>query len=184
LDGIDVSPALVITGSTSIKNVVYPGLLPNAMHIAIITVTNSLNHGIRVTNRFDTFSQDNYMVEAEDFDYDGGQFVASWYPEAYIGQGATTNIDFQHTPVSPPDEEFTYRPVGIPTDLTHDALRVAFINLGAFDWDLTWFGNGDWINYTRFIQPETIMSMVVSPGWVATRCTWIKSSVVPEPSIK
>ena len=77
----------MITGSASTKNVVYPGLLPNATHTAIITVTNSLSHGIRVTNRFDTFSETNYMVEAEDFDYDGGQYVASWYPEAYLNFG-------------------------------------------------------------------------------------------------
>lgn len=151
LDGADVSTALAITGSPSDRSVVYSGLLPNAMHLAIITVTNSLNHGIRVTNRFDTFSTTNYMVEAEDFDYDTGQFVATWYPEAYLGFGATTNIDFEHTPVSPPDEQFNYvyRAAGIPTDKTHDSLRDAFINVGAFDWDLTWFGNGDWVNYTR-----------------------------------
>jgi len=149
LNGADVSSALVITGSASSKNVVYPGLLPNAPHVAIITATNSLGHGIRVTNRFDTFSQDNYMVEVEDFDYDAGQYVASWYPEAYLFLGATTNIDFQHTPLSPPDEDFLYRIDGIPQDLTHDSLRNVFVNVGAFDYDLTWFGNGDWANYTR-----------------------------------
>lgn len=149
LDGRDVSSALVITGSASSNQVVFPGLLPNAIHTAIITVTNSLNHGIRVTNRFDTFRQDNYMVEAEDFDYDGGQFVASWSPEAYLGLGATTNIDFQHSPFL--DEAFIYRALGggIPEDKTRDSLRDAFINVGAFDYDLTWFGNGDWVNYTR-----------------------------------
>ena len=149
LDGSDVSANLVITGSTTTKNVVYPGLLPNASHTAIITVTNSLNHGISLTNQFDTFSQDNYMVETEDFDYGGGQFVADWYPESYTGLLPTTNIDFQHTPVSPPDEQFNYRWDGIPEDLTHDYLREEFINVGAFDYDLTWFGAGDWANYTR-----------------------------------
>ncbi len=149
LDGIDVSSSLIITGTASTKSVVYPGLLPNAVHTAIITVTNSLNHGIGLTNRFDTFSQTNYMVEAEDFDYEGGKYVDSWYPEAYLGLVPTTNIDFQHTPVSPPDESFLYRTDGIPEDKTHDALREAFISVGAFDYDLTWFGNGDWANYTR-----------------------------------
>jgi hypothetical protein len=90
LDGSDVSSGLVIAGSASSNNVIYPGLLPNAIHTAIITVTNSLNHGISVTNYFDTFSQGNYMVEAEDFDYDGGQYVGSWYPEAYLALGAIT----------------------------------------------------------------------------------------------
>lgn len=149
LDGTDVTSALVITGSASSNSVVYPGLLPNAIHTAIITVTNSLNHGVRVTNQFDTFSQDNFMVEAEDFDYDGGQYVGSWFPEAYLGLGATTNIDFQHSPFL--DEAFIYRAIGggIPEDKTHDSLRNVFINVGAFDYDLTWFGNGDWANYTR-----------------------------------
>lgn len=147
LNGSDVTSSLVITGSASSNHVIYPGLLPNAIHTAIITVTNSLGNGISMTNRFDTFSQENYMVEAEDFDYDGGQFVADWYPEAYLGLGATTNIDFQHSPFQ--DEAFAYRFAGIPQDLTHDFLRDAFVNVGAFDYDLTWFGNGDWANYTR-----------------------------------
>ncbi len=149
LDGSDVSANLVVTGSASAKSVVYPGLLPNAKHTAIITVTNSLNHGISLTNEFDTFSQDNYMVETEDFDYGGGQFVADWYPESYLGLPPTTNIDFQHTPVSPADEQFIYRSDGIPEDLTHDYLRDEFISVGAFDYDLTWFGTGDWANYRR-----------------------------------
>jgi len=42
LDGNDVSSALVITGSASSNNVVYPTLQLNAVHTAIITVTNSL----------------------------------------------------------------------------------------------------------------------------------------------
>ncbi len=147
LDGMDVSSSLVITGSASSNNVVYSGLLPNASHTAIITVTNSLNHSISVTNRFDTFSQANYMVEAEDFDYDGGLHINPWFPEAYAGLGATTNIDFQHSPFAP--EQFTYRIGGIPEDLTKDYLRERFIDVGARDYDLTWFGNGDWANYTR-----------------------------------
>ena len=95
----------MITGSASAKNVVFPAiLLPNAIHVAITTVTNALGHGILVTNRFDTFSEDNYMVEAEDFDYDGGQFITNWFPDAYADYygpfPATTNIDFQHTPLT------------------------------------------------------------------------------------
>ena len=56
LDGSDASAGLVITGSASSNNVVYP-LQLNAVHTAIITVTNSLGHGISVTNQFDTFNQ-------------------------------------------------------------------------------------------------------------------------------
>jgi hypothetical protein len=147
LDGNNVSSVLQIGGTASARTVVYPNLQPNALHTAIITITNSLGHGIAVTNGFDTFTQDNYMVEAEDFDYNGGQYVTPWSPEAYSGLGATTNIDFQHTYLS--GQAFTYRTDGIPEDLTQDFKRQVFLDAGARDYDLTWFAPGDWANYTR-----------------------------------
>jgi hypothetical protein len=147
LDGLDVSSNLVITGSDSTKSVVYPLLQTNAIHVAIISVTNSLGHGILLTNSFDTFRQDNYTVELEDFDYDAGQFITPWTPDAYTGLGAATNVDFQHTPFS--GESFNYRIDGIPEGKTFDFLRQAFVEVLGTDYDLTWFGNGDWANYTR-----------------------------------
>lgn len=154
LDGNDVSSNLVITGSASTRNVVYPTLQLNEVHTAIITATNSLGHGIAVTNRFDTFSQTNYMFEAEDYDYNGGQFVSAsdWYPDAYAPFESFTNIDFQHTYVSgePTDgSEYQYRINGIPQELAFDYLRQVFIDNGAFDYHLYWYGATDWANYTR-----------------------------------
>lgn len=154
LDGNDVSSNLVITGSDSAKTVVYPTLQPNAIHTALIMVTNSLGHGISVTNHFDTFSQDNYMFEAEDYDYGGGQFVPAdlWYPDAYAQYTSVTNIDFEHTyiPGEPTDgSEYTYRVNGIPAETAGDYLRQVFIDYGGIDYHLYWFGPSDWANYTR-----------------------------------
>jgi len=147
---VDVSPNLVITGSGATRNVVYPALQLNAIHTAIITATNTLGHGISITNQFDTFTQNNFMVEAEDFDYGGGQYVSpvDWYPDAYTGLAATAGIDFQHTPVA--GELFPYRN-GIPQSLVQNygvEARQEFINAGGFDYQLDWFGIGDWANYT------------------------------------
>jgi hypothetical protein len=160
LDGNDISSALVITSSGSATNVVYPTLEPNAMHTAIITVTNSLGHGITVTNQFDTFSQTNYMVEAEDFDFNGGQFVSAndYYPDVYDQYSSVTNIDYQHTYVSgePTDgSEYQYRIDGIPQQLLgalgalNDYQRLIFVSNFALDFYLYWFGGPDWANYTR-----------------------------------
>jgi hypothetical protein len=168
LDGNDVSSNLVITGSASTKNVVYPNLLPNAIHVAIITVTNSLGHGVQVTNRFDTFSEDNYMVEAEDFDYGGGQFIANWVPDAYADSNgpfpAVTNIDFQHISLS--GEVFNYRSVGIPQDFlgTHDWLRSNFVYYGAQDFVLVFFAGTDWANYTREYPAGSFYVYIRSSG--------------------
>jgi hypothetical protein len=160
LDGNDVSLGLVITGSASDENVVYPTLQLNAVHTVIITVTNSLGHGFSVTNQFDTFNQTNYMFEAEDFDYNGGQFVANYTPGCYTSFGSVSNVDFQHTFITNedalgPGSEYQYRQNGIPQQLLNasgalsDYLRQVFVNAFASDYYLYWFGGPDWANYTR-----------------------------------
>jgi hypothetical protein len=171
LDGTDVSTALLITGSGSVKNVVYPGLQTNALHTAIITATNSLGHGTRLTNQFDTFSQDNYMVETEDFDYDGGQYVSAdnWYPGAYAGIGATTNIDFEHSTVD--GELYPYRFGGIPESLVQNYVveaRQKFLDVGASDYQLDWFGAGDWANYTGVYPTGNFYVYIRSAGLLGT----------------
>ena len=165
MDGVDVSSSLAISGSDSNRNVLYPALQPNALHTAIIDVTNSLTHGVSLTNHFDTFSQTNYMVEAEDFDYDGGRYVTNWFPDAYLGFGATTNIDFQHTPIA--GEQFPYRANGIPEEIAYDYLRQAFVDVGATDYHLAWFGPGDWANYTRGYPTGSFLAYIRSAGFGA-----------------
>jgi len=167
LDGYDVSSNLVITGSTSTKDVVYPGLLPNAIHVAIISVTNVLGHGISVTNYFDTFSEANYMVEAEDFDFDGGQYVNDAIPNSYAGLGATTNIDFQH--ITLPGQAFTYRSDGIPENFLNlpvqrDWVRSNFVYWGGIDYILTYFAGTDWANYTRQYPAGSYFAYIRSSG--------------------
>jgi hypothetical protein len=184
LDGIDASASLVITppGPASTENVVYHGLLTNAIHTAIITATNSLGHGIRVTNQFDTFSQSNYMVEAEDFDYDGGQYVSAsaWYPDAYVGLGATTNIDFQHSPVEG-EQWGAYRLDGIPESLVQNYVveaRQKFVDEGGIDFQLDWFAIGDWANYTRVYPTNNFYVYVRSAGLLGTSYSMYLDQVV------
>ena len=170
LDGIDVSANLGITGSASVANVVYSGLQVNAMHTAIITVTNSLGHGIIVTNQFDTFSQDNNMVEAEDFDYNGGQYISfsNWFPDAYFGLTAVEGIDFQHSTIA--GEQFPYRNPGIPQSKVQNytvEARQIFIDAGGLDYQLDWFGPGDWANYTDDYPPGNFYVYVRSAGLLA-----------------
>ncbi len=119
--------------------------------MAIIAATNSLGHGIRITNRFDTFNESNYMVDSEDYNYNGGQYFDPAFPNAYVGQGATTNIDFQHTTLDGQTPFGQYRTDGIPYDKLgqHDYPRQAFVEVGAIDYVLTFFAGGDWANYTR-----------------------------------
>ncbi len=147
LDGADVSAQLNISGTDSNKSVVYPGLLANATHTAVVTVTNANGHGINITHGFDTFSQDNYMVDAEDFDYEGGKFIDTGAPGAYGGLGGMTNIDFSHVPQS--GEQYQYRQPGLPTQQASDFLRQKWDDNLKLDWNVGYFGYPDWANYTH-----------------------------------
>jgi hypothetical protein len=157
LDGSNVTSSLVITGPSSNETVVYPSLVLNAIHTAIISATNSLGHGFLITNQFDTFYPNNYMVQASDFDFNGGQYIhivvtnynpPDWYPNAYATFEATTNIDFQHTSIAGDENLYLYRPDGIPQEHGSDYLTTNFVNSGGVEWDLADFGPGDWANYT------------------------------------
>jgi hypothetical protein len=168
-DGNDVSSNLVVTGTASTKNVAYTNLLPNAMHTAVLAITNALGHGILVTNQFDTFSEGNYMVEAEDFDYGGGQFIADWTPDAYgdIPNGPfvpVTNIDFQHITLN--GEVYNYRTGGIPQDKlgSHDYLRTNWVENGAVDYVLVFFAGTDWANYTRVYPTGSYYAYIRASG--------------------
>jgi hypothetical protein len=142
--------------------------MPNAIHTAIITVTNSLGHGILVSNSFDTFNENNYSFEAEDFDYGGGQYITPWVPDAYADYlgpyPAVTNIDFQHTSLS--GEVFIYRTGGIPQDGLNgdDYLRSVFVESGGVDYVLVFFAGGDWANYTRNYPPGNYYAYVRTSG--------------------
>ena len=165
LDGFDVTPNLVITGTPSSNNVVLPSILPNAVHLAIITVTNALGHGIAVTNNFDTFNEANYMVNLMNFDYGGGQFLDdSANPNAYFGYDAVTNVDYQHTSLS--GEQYPYRTAGIPESSLNgqDYLRSNFVYTGSIDYVLAFFADGDWANYTRVYPAGTFYAYCRSSG--------------------
>jgi len=167
LNGYDVSSSLVFNGSPSNETVVYPFLLSNAIYTAIISVTNSLGHGFLITNEFDTFSTNNYMVEASDFDFNGGQSIpdVDWYPNAYGFPNeyySVTNVDFEHTILG--CEAYPYRPNGISQEKGDDYLTPVFINAGGIDYDLGCFGGGDWANYTRTYPPGSYFVYVRSAG--------------------
>jgi hypothetical protein len=168
LDGFDVTPNLVITGSGASRNVVYTPLLPNAIHVAVMAITNLLGHSIVVTNRFDTFNEATYFVEAEDFDYNGGLHYDNVAPDHYFGLGATTNIDYGHAPLA--GEVYNYRTAGIPEDFLnsppniHDYVRTNFAASGAIDYVLTFFAPGDWANYTHLYPAGSFMAYMRTSG--------------------
>ncbi len=81
LNGVDVSAGLVISGPATNATVSYSGLASNVVYAARIVLQDALSRSTTNEWTFDTFS-DPYLaspavkvIEAEDYDFNSGQFI-------------------------------------------------------------------------------------------------------------
>jgi len=157
LNGFDETSNLSISGDPTNRSVTFSGLLSNRFYNAEITVSNALASRIQRL-RFDTFTQsDTVAIEAEDYNYGGGQFQNDPAPSAYANQTGTPLVDYSDVSVFPshPNVDLIYRPgddVGTrPLAWTNhnDALRGKFTTAGVPDYYVRYLTNSDWMNYTR-----------------------------------
>jgi hypothetical protein len=176
LDGVLLS-GLQFTGSPSTGWVVtYPGLTQNTNHSVQINVTDSNGNSASTAASFDTFKPSYYTWEAEDYDHDGGQFFDNPQVDAYAGLNATADVDFHDNNAG---GGYLYRPSGTATEITADTPRSQFA--GTNDYNIGFFGQGEWGNYTRYYpvgsynvwgrfacgdanQSQAILS-IVTGGW-------------------
>jgi hypothetical protein len=170
LNGTDISSQLVFSGGPSTWNVSYPGLQPNTAYTAVITVTDNNNQTHSTTVNFDTFNQNNFTWEAEDYDFDptlspvsngsGLRYIDNPVPtsapaaNSYLGQQGDSGTDysaiFQNILGT-----YVYRPFDlVSTEVTGDATRQKYQdarlqgpNPYINDYDVDLFTN--WIDYTR-----------------------------------
>ncbi len=104
-------------------------------------------------------SPETFYVEAEDFDFGGGQFIpgngtgmgGAYWGGAYEGRSAVAEIDY-HDPPGNDNASQTYRTAdqGVEvraTSLPWDNGRGEFDV--AVDYQIGWCAVGDWFNYTR-----------------------------------
>jgi hypothetical protein len=213
LNGTDVSASQTFTGSSSNWAVTVPLSVPanqNNQTFAIgVKDSNGLTNGVSGT--FDTFSQANYMIEAEDYDFNGGVWIDNPLPTAgttavpgvtltnsyfYWAGGnqlyyAVSAIDNNFPSNTIPGETLLYRgliptfpanEIEVGTEVTSDFLRNKFYNTGQVpgeglgatnqDYDVGWWGNGTWINYTRTFPAGTYQVWGrLAFGGAYTNCT-------------
>ena len=182
LDGVVLS-GLQFGGSASTSwNVTYLGLTANTNHTAQINVIDSNGNTATTTVNFDTFKPSYYTWEAEDYDYNGGLFFPDPQVDAYTNLSATAEVDFHDVNLL---GAYLYRPTGTATEITADTARSQFA--GGYDYDIGYFGQGEWGNYTRHYpggtydvwgrfacgdanQSHAILSIVTN-GWGTTTQT-------------
>lgn len=169
LNGVDVSSNLVVTGAgTENVSVSYTNLLINHNYTGQINVTNQSGVTATASVLFDTFYSTNFIWEAEDYDFNSGQFIdnpiLSSTPTSgsYFGVTGTEGIDFYDHSADGPE---AYRPDPMSTDVASDTPRENFVSAGVSDYQIGYFNGAgfasggnvglgsyqsqEWVNYTR-----------------------------------
>lgn len=171
VNGVDVSSDLVITGSDMSKDVVYPGIMSNRTYTVGIQVADANGLIVTKTISFDTFSSSYYTWEAEDWDYNGGQFFDNPQTNAYFGLSSSIpEVDYHEISTGTNSSTWSYRPwvdpaVPVPqTEVTTDVKRAQYAN--ANDYDIGWFDANEWLNYTRTFPSGlyNVYARMSSPG--------------------
>ena len=152
LNGANVSPLLRFTGSATNWQVGFP-LSQQGSYAITITATDAAGHSHSYSETFDTFSQNNFMIEADEFDFNSGQWFDNsiqtatnntatnsyyYYPGGNFANSAVYGVDYSTTNVTA-SETYVYRQDGntpgvyaqaVGTEVTSDFLRSKFINMG------------------------------------------------------
>lgn len=148
LNGQDVSSQLALTGTdaSASRTATYNGLQANSIYSAVYTVTDS--GGLSVTNEisFDTFVETQLkLLEAEEYNFTGGQFFDDPSPGTYAGATGNPSVDFQDTT---PNTTGVYRFDAVDMAATTDVARNKYVTSGQVDYDITAIADGEWWNYT------------------------------------
>ena len=157
LNGSNISPYLVITGSATSKNVSYHGLKTNETYTIAIQITDTLTLSTSAGFAFDTWTP-LFLLEGEDYDFGGGQFIndpglsSSAQANSYFGQVGYQDIDMNDTSH---DGDKLYRASDqMATTISGDLPRKKIMDAQVGDplindYKVGWFYGGEWINYTR-----------------------------------
>jgi hypothetical protein len=161
LNGVNVSSNLVLTGAGSDNlSAAYTNLVLNQNYVGLITVSNQAGAVVTAPVRFDTFSSSYFTWEAEDFDFNGGQFIdnpvlSTNSVDSYYNLTGVTNVD-EYAPNFSSTQPHLWRTNDeVSTALAGDTARTQFTAAGIADYLIGYFNPGNWVNYTKTFPAGT-----------------------------
>ena len=187
VDGATVAPVITLTGTTN--RVVYnpsADFVPGSVHTVALTYNESTTpvrtRAVQWTFTATYFGPGGFAIEAEHFDYNGGQHIAAVDTMPYSGNeydtlGAFHDIDYHANDTGPftggnPDG-YNYR-TGIPAQqagpgrfVPMDSQTAPGLDVQRSGFEVTsnykigWTAGGEWYNYTRNI-PSGIYTVVAA----------------------
>jgi hypothetical protein len=161
VNGVDRTGDLTISGTDTNRQGALPGLVANRIYQARVRVTDLGGMPANYTVDFDTFSRTNFTIEAEDFNFDAGQFLdtivlsSAFGADNYRERDGVQDIDHNELSTDPAGSRHDYRSGSlVGTEETGDALRQKFLDAqandpGVTDYNVTGVAVGEWLNYTR-----------------------------------
>jgi hypothetical protein len=155
LNGTNITSGLKITGAgTDNISVSYTNLQLNQSYAGQITVSNTGGAVVTSAIQFDTFSTNYYTWEAEDFDFNGGQFIdnsviSTNSINSYYNTVGISNID-EYVPNFATNQPHLWRTNDeVSIALAGETPRAQFTAAGIPDYLVGYFNPGNWLNYTR-----------------------------------
>jgi hypothetical protein len=185
LNGADVSPGLAMSGSASDLSVAFSGLTSNAVYDARIVLGDFAGRVSANEFTFDTFDETFLdspgvkVIEAEDYNYNSGQFRDNPPPSGldsagnpvngngagYFGAVGTPSIDyFDRSTSAGSGATPEYRAtdfvgtqagtaeeidIGPGSPVINDTIRQKYALLDLFEYQVRRTEGGEWLNYTR-----------------------------------
>jgi hypothetical protein len=160
LNGV-TNNSLTFAGSSSSWNVSVPLSLNVTNYTAVITVTDNAGNSHSTTVYFDTFTPASYAIEAEDWDFNGGQYIdnpvitSAAAANSYFDQVGTTAGEYPGDIATPPTADYHFRSAdAIATSLctdtpTRELLAAQQTNSLAFNYNVAWWSTNGWLNYSH-----------------------------------
>jgi hypothetical protein len=167
VDGQDVTAQTTVTKNADMTTIKHqPSFTANSTHTYTVTGLDSANKPFSFTSTFTTFPVGGnvFVIEAEDFNFDGGKTKAEasvmpYFGGAYNGLGATENVDFLNGDGNDSDVYRTEKPdtgdieneVNIVDNIGGQLGRSRGQWYVTSNYRIGWVGTGEWQNYTRTI---------------------------------
>ncbi len=160
LNGV-TNQSLSFAGSTGSWNVTAPLTANITNYTAVISVTDSVGNTHGTTVYFDTFSPASFAFEAENWDFENGQYinnpVITSEPQAnsYFEKVGSALDSYEGVELPPTTAPFRYRTLDVlATDVCTDTptralLAAQLTNQLAFNYNLAYWSSNGWANYTR-----------------------------------
>ncbi len=195
VNGVSQTAGLVIGGSASLRTVSVPlSLEYNKVYTIVARVFSVDGQDSSLSWSFDTMKQDNFSIEAEDFNYESGKYadnppIGTLSP--YINKVGTRGIDENDPTEGGANHDYraydtatqTGEIVGTKT-MVSEIVRQVYVDAQtagdalAIDYAVGWIDDQEWLNYTRTFPAGTFQpyARISSSADSVTRLDWVTSS--------